>query len=222
VIGQSSSNYEKQIWGMASTNWRLNKRWVFNQDVGLMHTYTSPKFTRLFLRPQINYQLSGTFSFHGGLIFISKYYEIEENAMEIRPWAGAKIRWPSFWRVNFLHYIRIEDRFRHAYNEELWENDFRIRYKLSATVPINHESMIEHTFYGVLAYEFFSVSYDVNVQFTTADLHRFDIGLGFNQNVKNRYEVNLVTFKSRDEVTNNYDFSSFVLFLKYKRYINWD
>jgi hypothetical protein len=63
---------------------------------------------------------------------------------------------------------------------------------------------------------------DVNVQFTTADLHRFDVGLGFNQNVKNRYEVNLVAFKARDEITNDYDVSSLVMFLKYKRYINWE
>jgi hypothetical protein len=147
---------------------------------------------------------------------------LEENAMEIRPWVGTKIRWPSFWRINLVHYIRIEDRFRHTYSEEPWDDDFRVRYKLSTAVPINHESLIRNTFYGVLGYEFFSVSYDVNVQFTTADLHRFDVGLGFNQNVKNRYEVNLVAFKARDEITNDYDVSSLVMFLKYKRYINWE
>jgi hypothetical protein len=219
---QSFSSLEKQIWGMASNNWKLNNKWIFNQDLGLMHTYTFPNFTRIFLRSQINYQLSGTFSFHGGLIFIFKYYDIEENAMEIRPWVGTKIRWPSFWRINLVHYIRIEDRFRHTYSEEPWDDDFRVRYKLSTAVPINHESLIRNTFYGVLGYEFFSVSYDVNVQFTTADLHRFDVGLGFNQNVKNRYEVNLVAFKARDEITNDYDVSSLVMFLKYKRYINWE
>lgn len=222
TYAQSESDLEKQTWGMALLNWRLNEKWVFNQDIGLMHTYTFPKFTRVFLRPQINYQLNGTFSFHGGLIFIYKDYQVEENAIEIRPWAGTKIRWPSFWRIDLVHYIRVENRFRHAYNEEVWDNDFRVRYKVGTNVPINHPSMINDTFYGLLAYEFFSVSYDVNVQFTTADLHRFDVGLGYRQNVKNSYEATLVAFKSRDEITNDYDVSSLVLFLKYKRYINWE
>lgn len=221
VYGQDTTVYEKQTWGMAFFNWRLNENWVYNQDVGIQHTYGYPAFTRFFLRSQINRQLSGLFSLHGGMIFLYKINEDDNNAIELRPWVGGKLRWPSFWRMNFSHYLRFEQRFRHTNNINDWENDFRMRYKLSTDIPINHPSLSDKTFYGVLSYEFLSESFDVDIRFTQADVHRFDLGIGYRQNVANRYEATVVGFQARDEVTNNYTLSSLVLFLKYKRYINW-
>jgi hypothetical protein len=221
VYGQDTTAYEKQTWGMAFFNWRLNEKWVYNQDVGIQHTYGYPAFTRFFLRSQINRQLSGLFSLHGGMIFLYKINEDDNNAIELRPWVGGKLRWPGFWRLNFSHYLRIEQRFRHTNNINDWENNFRMRYKLSTDIPINHPSLSAKTFYGVLSYEFLSESFDVDIRFTQADVHRFDAGVGYRQNVANRYEATVVGFQARDEATNNYTLSSLVLFLKYKRYINW-
>lgn len=221
LIAQDTTFYEKQTWGMAFINWRLNEKWGYNQDIGVMHTYETPSFTRFFLRSQINRQFSGLLSLHGGLVFLYKINEGDNNAIELRPWLGTKVRWPSFWRVNFVHYLRFEQRFRHINNIDDWENDFRMRYKLSTSIPINHASLTDRTFYTSLAYEFFSESFDVDIRFTQADVHRFDVGLGYRQNVKNSYEAALVTFSARDENSDKYTLSSLVLFLKYKRYINW-
>ncbi len=206
---------------MAFFNWRLNEKWVYNQDVAIMHTFEEPTFTRLFLRSQINRQISGVFSVHGGMIFIYSQNQEAEDAIELRPWAGAKVRWPSFWRFDFVHYLRLEQRFRHTMGVNDWNNDFRMRYKLSSNLPINHESLTDNTIYGVLGYEFYSESFDVDVRFTRAAIHRFDGGLGFRQNVKNSYEATVVFFKARDEANNSYALSSVVLFLKYKHFINW-
>jgi len=218
---QISDNYEKQLWAMGLFNWRLNERWVYNQDFGLMHTFSDPAFNRIFLRSQINRQLAGSFSMHGGLIFIYSQNEASDDAIELRPWMGAKLRWPSFWRFDFVHYLRLEERFRHTMYEDAWEDNFRVRYKVSSSVPINHTSLIDRTFYGVLAYEFFSVSFDEDVRFTTADIHRMDLGMGFKHSIKSSYEFTLVAFNARDEFTEKYGLSSMVFFLKYKHYINW-
>lgn len=219
---QDSSDNEKKLWAMALINWKLNEKLTLNQDFAYQHSFESPTYTGLLYRTQLNRQLSGLFSLHGGIIFIHKIHEMEDNAIELRPWLGAKLRWPYFGRVNFSQYLRLEQRFENTIGKNVRENNFRVRYKLSSSVPLNHASFIDKTFYGVMAYEFLSYSFGDDISFTSAAAHRFDLGLGYRQNTKNRYEAALIAFNSRDEVSEQYSFSDFVLFLKYKRYINWE
>lgn len=222
VHAQEESDFEKQLWAMAFFNFRLDENWNYNQDVAYQHSYESPTFTRIFLRSQISRQLTGAVSLHGGLNLLYKFNEDDNNAIELRPWLGTKLRWPYVWRFNFVQYLRFEQRFEHTMNVNDWENNFRIRYKISSNVPINHESIINRTFYGVIAYEYFSSSFADDIRFTTAATHRFDFGIGYRQNIKNSYEATLVALNALSDDNNNYSFSSGVLFLKYKRYINWE
>ena len=211
---------EKQFWAGTYFNWKLDDSWSYNQDFGYQHSYMTPTFTRISMRSQINRELNGSISLHGGMNFFYKINEIDNNAIEIRPWMGVKLHWPYFWRFNFAHYLRFEQRFEHTFTANDWENNFRGRYKISSNIPINHASLIDKTLYGVIAYEFFTVSFGDDVRFTTAATHRFDLGLGYNQNEKTRFEAIVIAFNTRDEDTEQYSFSSFVLFLKYKKYIN--
>jgi len=222
VYAQEDSDFEKQLWAMALFNFRLDDKWGYNQDVAYQHLYDSPTFTRIFLRSQINRQLTGSVSVHGGLNLLYRFNEFDNDAIELRPWVGAKLRWPYFWRFNFSQYLRFEQRFEHTMNVNDWDNSFRVRYKVSSNVPINHESIVDKTFYGVLAYEFFSSSFADDVRFTTAATHRFDLGIGYRQNIKNRFEATVVALKSLSDDNDHYSLSSGVLFLKYKRYINWE
>ncbi|MCK5702084.1 MAG: DUF2490 domain-containing protein [Cyclobacteriaceae bacterium] len=221
-LAQEELNYEKQLWAGAYFNWKLDDKWVYNQDFGYQHLYETPTFTRISLRSQINRQLAGSFSLHGGMNFFYKINEFDNNAIEIRPWVGAKLRWPYFWRFNFVHYLRFEQRFEHTFNVNDWENNFRGRYKIASNIPINHGALIDKTLYGVIAYEFFTVSFGDDVRFTKAATHRFDLGMGYRQNTKVRYEAIIIAFNTLDEDTEHYSFSNFVLFLKYKRYIHWE
>lgn len=219
-LAQEELNYEKQLWAGAYFNWELDEYWSYNQDFGYQHSYETPTFTRFSLRSQINRELKGSLSLHGGMNFFYKINEIDNNAIEIRPWVGTKLRWPYFGRFNLAHYLRIEQRFEHTFGVNNWDNNIRVRYKISSNVPINHGDLIDKTLYGVIAYEYFSVSFGDDVRFTTAATHRFDLGFGYRHNPKSRYEVLVLAFNSRDEDTEQYSFSNFILFLKYKRYIN--
>lgn len=218
---QDEESVEKQLWAMAFFNFRLDDKWNYGQDVAYQHSYESPTYTRILLRSQISRQLTGAVSLHGGLNFLYKFNEDDNNAIEFRPWLGAKLRWPYFWRFNFVQYLRFEQRFEHTINVNDWDNNFRVRYKIGSNVPINHESLVDKTFYGVLAYEFFSSSFDDEIRFTTAATHRLDFGIGYRQNIRNRYEATVVALNGLSEDNKHYALSSGVLFLKYKRYINW-
>ena len=222
VYAQEDSGVEKQLWAMAFFNFRLDDNWIYNQDVAYQHSYESPTFTRLFLRSQISRQLTGSVSLHGGLNFLYRFNQDDNNAVELRPWLGTKLRWPYFWRIHFVQYLRFEQRFEHAMNVNDWDMNFRVRYKISSNVPLNNESIIDKTFYGMMAYEFFSSSFADDIRFTTAATHRFDVGIGYQQNIKNRYEAAIVALNALSDDHENYTLSSGVLFLRYKRYINWE
>ena len=151
-----------------------------------------------------------------------KFNELDNNAYEIRPWMGTKLRWPHVWRFDFVHYLRFEQRFEHTMHVDDWENNFRVRYKLGSSIPINHNSLVDNTLYGLLSYEFYSESFGNDIRFTTAAAHRYDIGFGYRQNVKNRYEALFVALNARNDDDVGYALSSAVLFLRYRRYFQWD
>lgn len=162
-LAQDGSDYEKQLWAGAYFNCKLDDSWPYNQDYGYQHSYETPTFTRISLRSQINRELIGSFSLHAGMNFFSKINEFDYNAIEIRPWVGVKFRWPYIWKFNFSHYLRIEQRFEHTFEVNDWDNNIRARYKISSNLPINHGSLVEKTFYGIIAYEFFTVSFGDDV-----------------------------------------------------------
>ena len=222
IRAQVDKNVENQAWGMVFLHWKMNEKWSYNQDIALMHSFATPTFNRLFFRSQFNRKLSGAISAHGGLIYIYTFHEKLNDAIELRPWVGVQLHWPKLGRFNFLHYLRFEERFRHIMGVEEWDNDVRIRYRLMTNVPLNHKSMTDKTIYAQLAYEFYSNTFDVDIRFAFADIHRIDGGFGYWQNFSNRYELNLIAFHSRETSKGNYALSSFVLFLKYRHFFNWE
>lgn len=222
VLAQDDVSVEKHLWAMTLLNFRIDDRWSYNQDLGYQHSFETPTFNRIVTRSQINRQLNGTFSLHGGFMFLFKVEELTNDVLEIRPWAGAKMRWPYFWRFYFVQYLRFEQRFEHTMGIDEWENNFRVRYKVSSNVPVNHESLTDKTIYAVMAYEFLSVSFADELRFTTAATHRVDLGMGYRQNSKNSFEATLIALNGLAEDNGHYSLSTGVLFLKYKRFINRD
>lgn len=221
VVAQTDSEIEKQVWTMAFLTWKMNEKWRYNQDMAWMHSFNTPVFNRYFLRSQATYGFSKNWDVTGGLIYVHTFTKSETTTNEVRPWLGTLLRWPSFGRVNIIHYLRFEERFRHTLGEEEWANNARIRYRIMTNIPINHSKLEDKTWYGQLAYEFYSSTFDVDVRFATADIHRFDGGIGYFQNFTNRYELNLIAFNSRVNTGNQYEWGSLVLFFKYRRFMNW-
>ncbi|NJN24618.1 MAG: DUF2490 domain-containing protein [Cyclobacteriaceae bacterium] len=221
---QDEPDVDKQLWIQASFNWRLNEKWTFNQDISYQHIYTSPFTTRFFVRPQFNRQITGAFSLHGGAMFFYNFKKENNNSIELRPWLGAKLNWLSFWRLDFSHYLRLEQRFEHTNGIADWKNGFRIRYRIGSDLPINHVSLTDHTLYGILSYEFYAVPFESSGsgKFAFETTNRFDLGLGYWQHIDRRYEIVLVAFEQPGEDQGKFSINNLVLFLKYKKYFNWE
>ena len=180
VYGQSELKVDHELWFFSYNYFKINDKATFNQDVSYQQSlgkYTPKRFS---VKSQFNYSLSSIVSLHGGLAFYFKDNRHLPNSQEIRPWQGVKLRWPSFWRLDFSHYMKFEERFEHLLAGTPWSTHFRIRYKLSTALPINKAAIIDHTVYLSLAYQYVSASFDKEFAHKHTDYQRYEMGLASN------------------------------------------
>jgi hypothetical protein len=180
LLGQNGVEMAKQAWVSTYWYWRIDDRYVFNQDVAIQGGMGREAFSRLFLRSQLNRRMSKTFSLHGGLILIGTRDALDSNTVEIRPWCGVRATWPRIWKIGVSHYLRLEQRFVYEYLPGYWDPGFRFRYRLGALWPLNHSSLTSNTLFTVLSYEMLSNSFrSFGKKGRIDDFHKFDIGLGY-------------------------------------------
>jgi hypothetical protein len=224
IDSRADDALEQQLWLFSFLNFNLpHDRLFWNQDIALMQSLEPDRFTRIFLRSQINHQTSGVFSLHGGMVFLLTYERSGTNLVEIRPWAGAKLRWPYFWRLNFVHYLRAETRFIWEAEPEQWVTNLRMRYKLSTTLPINHPSLTDKTFFGILGYEFFGNSVNTTGFEEQAEIfHRIELGAGYWWKFNTRFELLVLELFSYEETANKYDPSDFIIQFRFRKYFGFD
>lgn len=222
LVAQDEPQLKRQVWVMGLFNWKINEKWVFNEDLSYQRLLSSPSYTRLFTRSQINYQINGISSLHGGVVLSYTIDGANGDIFELSPWLGTKIRWPSFWRFNFVHYVRVEERNRLELGiGEEWSSVVRMRYRLSSDIPLNHASITDKTVFAIMAYEFFSNESGGSETFLRPATHRLDFGLGYTPNYRTRFEVITVFLDTRDAVTDDFDFTSAILFLRWRQNFNW-
>ena len=90
-------------------------------------------------------------------------------------------------RVNFEHRLRVEERFiQHHHIDERHQvvddgytvNQYRLRYRLQARVPINNAKIEPHTYYAIVYDEIFK-SWGENVTYENPDQNRIFVGMGY-------------------------------------------
>jgi hypothetical protein len=219
---QDTSSFNKQVWVMGLFNWKLSERWGFNEDVSYQRLLTEPHFTRIFTRSQINYLFHGITSLHGGLVMGYTFDPSNGDLFEISPWMGIKVRWLSIGRLNFVHYVRLEERNRLSIGvEDGWGSVFRWRYRLGTDIPLNHPTVTDKTFFGIAAYEYFSNESGDTESIWLPATHRFDVGVGYSPDIRTRFEILTVLLDTHDSDTDDFDFTGAVLFLRWKQNFNW-
>jgi len=222
LVAQDESPMKSQVWAMGLFYWKINERWVFNEDISYQQLLSSPSYTRILTRSQINYQINGISSLHGGVVVSYTIDGANGDLFELSPWLGTKVRWPSFWRINFVHYVRFEERNRFEFGgEEGWSNVWRMRYRLSTDIPINHASITDNTIFGIAGYEYYTNESDGEETLWLPATHRFDVGIGYSPNYRTRFEIMTVFLDTHDSVTDEFDFTSAILFLRWRQNFNW-
>jgi hypothetical protein len=127
--GPSSAQAEgSQLWLDYNPSWMISPKTTLGGDVGLRTQLDNQDGIRLVLRPGINLPVK-TFTLRAGIGNFFTFSDDIQNRWELRPYQGVFWVWPRS-KVNFDHYVRLEERF--DFNTVDWssENSLRGRYRL--------------------------------------------------------------------------------------------
>ncbi|MEH0154703.1 DUF2490 domain-containing protein [Limibacter armeniacum] len=225
---QNNTNVEdlkvnQQFWMDYIAYYEKSDKVQYYGDAGFRLLWDDRTWLRVSVRPSINYRISPKFELRAGVgLFFINNADVLRDQLELRPFQGIIIKWPSIWWVNISHYIRVEQRVIYWLNgrgeENGWESEVRLRYKLSAKayLPIQNTDI---KYYATINYEFF---FDTNKSFNEFLRNKARIGFGMGCSWDPSWELEaLLNFqRSRLDINDDFDTSDIVLQVKLKWYIN--
>ncbi len=146
-------------------------------------------YLRFQIQPAVRYQFFSLLEGHGGLAL---RYFIERdtiNRYEITPWQAVNVRWPSWQKLTFGHFIRIEERFSNVIHSHDPQFDLRFRYKLSVEYKIFREARIRY-WYLTGYFEFFlPLQNDIKELYS----NKFHAGMGAGYNFSTLWRATFIT-----------------------------
>ena len=118
----------RQIWLDYNPSWKPSGNPTVGGDVGYRFQLENGGGHRLVLRPGVDIPLKTT-TLKFGLGNFFTFSDDIQNTWEIRPYQGVTWVWPRS-RVNFDHYVRLEERFEINTVDWTSTNSLRGRYRL--------------------------------------------------------------------------------------------
>ncbi len=217
ISAQEQNITTNHLWFDFYNYFPITEKLEYDGDLGFRHAFSEFPWSRIYIRPSLAYRWKKTIRFHGGIKFAYTFQEIFADTFEIRPWLGIKIIWPKIRRIDFQHFLRLEQRFQLNTGGDSWTLQTRLRYKLGTRVPINHPSIIDKTFYVPLWVEFFDYATgDLEERF--ASKARATIGLGYRFNKRWRLEFEYTLQGSRVARLENFEGTDNLFHLKLRWY----
>ncbi len=209
---QAQSSTTQQLWLDLLPRFRVNDRLEYFGDVGIRIDFSEPTQNSVLVRPSVRYQLSSSWEVHGGVGFFYTVVESAPNELELRPWQGIRLNWPSIRRFHLKHYVRLEERI--VWETDTWDSDLtlRLRYELGTAVPLNASSST----YLPLAAEVFANIGESSVE---AFRNRGRLYLGLGQRLGRMWavEVQLILQSSRSTSDDSLTLSDEILRVRFIR-----
>ncbi|WP_282628766.1 DUF2490 domain-containing protein [Empedobacter sedimenti] len=162
-----------RIWNSLNINQKINQDWSFQSDIQYRTYEDLDQLNQLLIRAGIGYNLTeNNNTVLAGYAYIqNRTPSVDDNYAhnhEHRLYQQFTTK-HTINRFNFAHRFRTEERFL--------ENDtqFRFRYQLTATVPLNNPKLIKNTWYLKAYDELFLQA----VKDKTFDRNRLGLSLGY-------------------------------------------
>jgi len=185
----NAQNSSQQIWLDYNPQWDLTPSYTLYGSAGF-RTIVPHSWDKLFFTAAVRYAPDPLFNIlnksqieiHGGLSFYYTINEDSDNQIEFRPFQAYKMRWPHFERVKFTNQLQLEERFIITADENDFEFELRLRYKIEAIFHRNkHLVDFANGFYFPISAEFLINLYSTQ-QFN--DGIRITPGLGYSSESK--------------------------------------
>lgn len=180
---------ETEFWCDINLYKNLNKRLTLFGDAGPRVTLNNNSPYGFYVRPSMSYKISDRTTLGGGLA----WFQVEKKVHEIRGWQGARIEWRVLNRLVISNYNRLEEQWFF----EGANRDFSLRLRIlgGVTIPINHPTLLENTWYIPLAYEVFEDLNDHQTVFINRT--RAYAGIGYVVKTNTRIELFYIDNESR-------------------------
>ncbi len=210
---------DEQLWGDLYGHYYISDKLEFYGDVGLRLLLEDPSWTQFYIRPSVRYHYRPILEFHGGLgLALTNNADVQSDKLEIRPFQGVKVGWPTLGGLRLVHYVRLEERL-FFFTDEAWAHDFqlRFRYRLSTKIPLRRLSQERKWFIALSGEGFGEVGPDVEERFSNRT--RFSVGLGHAVNETWAVGFHVVLQQSRTGKDAVFETTDYLFQLKLRRFV---
>jgi hypothetical protein len=216
---QGETAKTKQLWFLWQHNHYFTHRFRYIGDLGYKQELPYHNWIRMNYKPTIQWSAGNIVDLSGGMGFYYTVQKIIPNSLELRPWQGVQVHWPSLGRFNFDHYARFEQRFNHSIGStEPWSFALRSRYRLNVTFPLNHPGIIDKTLFMRVNTElFWDMGKGITERFVTKN--RYTMGIGYRFNLKWRLELYYLAEQSQAFSREGFDVNSHIILVSLRTYI---
>jgi hypothetical protein len=219
MMAQDETATTKQIWFSWNHNHSFTPRFKYIGDIGYKQELPYHNWIRMNFKPGIQWSAGSIVDLTGGLGFYYTAQKTIPNSVELRPWQGVQVHWPTLGRFNFDHYAKFEQRFNHSIGSiEPWSFALRSRYRLNVIFPINNPGIIDKTlFMRVNAEIFWDMGKSITERFSNKN--RYIMGLGYRFNPKWRLELYYLAEQSQAFSVEGFKVNSHIIQLSLRTYI---
>lgn len=214
---QELETTDAQLWLDYGFHGKPKERLRTSLDVGYRQVVSESQligeWLRVHLRAGFAWEAKAWLSLEGGLGGFYTYERDEdiEDTLELRPWQGARVSWPTFnrgRRIALTHLARLEERIVSRAGEIAL--DVRFRYRLSTSIPLNKPTVQTRALYVPLSIEGF-VSPSGNIEETFANRLRITAGLGWVASPNWTFRLAYIAQKSRSTVGVGFETSDHIV-----------
>jgi len=209
IYAQGDESVTEQLWIDIIPHFGINQRLEYYGDASLRIVFEENTTYTMVARPSVVYHLNPIVELRGGLGFFYTIVENSRNQLELRPWQGVRIHWPTLGPIGIKHYIKLEERL--LWETELWDFDLalRFRYKLGGRIPFNESRKFYLSLFGEAFVNFGGEDVEL-----LRDRMRGYFGLGHKLNDTWTVELEFMLQRSRSNEIEDFDVSGHIFRLK--------
>jgi len=175
---QSNLYSRQQFWLEGLVDYSFAKNWHFYTDASYRKVYSGDRnWWRVMARPSLKFKILNWLDVRGGVGVFYTDFDDKVDVLEVRPWEGFAVEWPTIIGLKFTHQVRFEQRI--IYNTADWAkiNVYQYRYQLSTKIKLSKTKKYK-VFFIPLEVEFFFNADNEQNKFLQ-EQGRYTIGLGY-------------------------------------------
>ncbi len=186
-----SMHHSSELWLGVYTKYRIQEKLYYYGEYHLRRKEFINSMGQIYLRFGLSYVVNKNFEVTGGIV-TPLYWapnqelpNIDKVVHQFRFWQQFLFIQP-FDRLKIYHQIRLEQRWRRAFQEESpFEFSLRMRYKILGYYPLNNHKLVNNTLF-LSMYEEIFMQAGKPVVFDHFEDNRTFIGLGYilNENIQ--------------------------------------